>query len=406
MSAPAPPSALFLPQIESLRGFAALAVAYAHCGLILVISGDAPVTIPNALLGRFLLEPLDLIANGRAAVVVFFVVSGLVLALALDRTAPRGVMRSVPGFFLRRVLRLYPAHIVALLLFVPLASATVYRLPVLDPALLASPLLAGWFGDHLYPNVDWDLFVRTLSLSANSYNPVVWTLFVELVGALCMPLFAALSRPGRLAIDLPVLATLAGVGVAVQAPGLLAFADIYLPAFYLGCMGRTHGRRWAARLCRRLPHLALVGLCFILLVLPEALVGPEVAHDFVLLGMAGASFGLVSLLAWGSSSWSDRIMLHPWARFLGRISYSFYLWHCLLLLAFIRALLAIVPTSVLLPWDQFIKAGTFSVTALAAMGIGSLSYRWIENPFLALGGSLARGGRSASAARVTDAAAP
>ncbi|MEA3066193.1 MAG: hypothetical protein QOJ27_2654 [Sphingomonadales bacterium] len=406
MTAPAPPSALFLPQIESLRGIAALTVAYAHCGLILVLSGDGPVTVPNAFLGRFLLEPLDLVANARAAVVVFFVVSGLVLALALDRTVPRGRIRAVPAFLARRALRLYPAHIAALLLFVPLASATVYRLPVLDPSRLASPLLDGWFSARLYPEIDWNLFARTLALAANSYNPVVWTLFVELVGALCLPVFAALSRPGRLAIDLPALAILAGLGVAVDAPGLLAFADIYLPAFYLGCMARTHGRRWAAAARRRLPYGALLGLCFVLLVLPEAKVGPQVAHDFILLGMALASFGLVSLLAWGTSPATERVMLHPWARFLGRVSYSFYLWHSLLLLAFVRILLAILPTSFLVPWDQFIKAATFAVTTLATLAVASLSYRWIERPFLALGRNLTGRRLPAATARAEEATAP
>jgi peptidoglycan/LPS O-acetylase OafA/YrhL len=406
MTAPAPPSALFLPQIESLRGLAALTVAYAHCGIILVLSGDGPSSFPNAMLARFLLEPLDLLANARAAVVIFFVVSGLVLALALDRTAPSGAIRAVPAFLSRRALRLYPAHIAALLLYVPLASVTVHRLPVLDPSRLASPLLEGWFNPRLYPDIDWDLFARTLALAANSYNPVVWTLFVELVGALCLPLFAALSRPGRLAIDLPALALLAGIGLWVDAPGLLAFADIYLPAFYLGCMARTHGRRWVTASRRRLPYSALLGLGFVLLVLPEALVGPDVAHNAVLLGMAVASFGLVSLLAWGTSPATERVMLHPWARFLGRVSYSFYLWHSLLLLAFARILLAVLPTSVFVPWDQFIKAATFAVTALAALAVASLSYGWIERPFLALGRNLGSARMPSSTIRAEEAAAP
>ncbi|MEA3052276.1 MAG: hypothetical protein QOG72_1179 [Sphingomonadales bacterium] len=405
MTAPASPSALFLPQIESLRGIAALTVAYAHCGIILVMSGDGPVTVPNALLGRFLLEPLDLAANARAAVVVFFVVSGLVLALALDRTAPGGAIRAVPPFLARRALRLYPAHIAALLLYVPLVSATLSGLPILDPSRLASPLLAGWFSAQLYP-VNWDLFARTLALAANTYNPVVWTLFVELVGALCLPLFAALSRPGRLAIDLPALAVLAGFGLFVKAPGLLAFADIYLPAFYLGCMARTHGRRWATAARGRLPYSVLLALAFVLLVLPEALVGPETAHDLVLLGMAAASFGLVSLLAWGTSPATERVMLHPAARFLGQVSYSFYLWHSLMLLALARILLAVLPTSVLVPWDQFIKAATFAVTALAALAIASLSYRWIERPFLALGRNLGSGGMRYATIRAEEASAP
>jgi peptidoglycan/LPS O-acetylase OafA/YrhL len=406
MTAPAPPSALFLPQIESLRGLAALTVAYAHCGIILVLSGGGRSTVPNAVLGRFVLQPLDLVANARAAVVVFFVVSGLVLALALDRIAPRGTIRAVPAFLARRALRLYPAHIAALFLYVPLASVTIYQLPVLDPSRLASPLLEGWFSSRLYPDVDWGMFARTLALTANTYNPVVWTLFVELVGALCLPLFAALSRPGRLAVDLPVLAVLAGFGLLFEAPGLLAFADIYLPAFYLGCMARTHGRRWTTGARRRLPYAALLALGFVLLVLPEALVGPTVAHDAVLLGMAGASFGLVSLLAWGTSPVTERVMLHPWTRFLGRISYSFYLWHCLMLLAFARILLAVLPTSLLVPWDQFFKAATFAVTALASLAVGSLSYRWIERPFVALGRNLGSARMPWSTIRVEEASAP
>src|SRR5687768_4585290 len=81
----------FLPQIESLRGYAALCVAL---GLCLVALTFAPLA-PHARTMPDLIAAYPVVFNGRAAVLVFCVISGFVLSLGLDGAAAH---RSVPDY--------------------------------------------------------------------------------------------------------------------------------------------------------------------------------------------------------------------------------------------------------------------------------------------------------------------
>lgn len=383
----------FLPQIESLRGFAALSVAFAHCGIVLLMYDGTIAPNRANLAAAWLLLPFDYLLNARAAVVLFFVISGLVLAMALDELPAHRSLARLGGFLGRRMLRLYPAHIAALCLFVPLAGLTIFRIPIHDPGGIegVGASLEYWAGRSVYGSLDAGAFLGSAALLSNYYNPPIWTLQVELIGALFLPFFAALSRAGRLAPDLAAVVLVFAIGAWVDSRIGYPTLFVYLPAFYLGCMVRTHGRRLAALAGRhaRAPA-ALVGAALLLLVVPEALVGPFYAHRFILLSMAVASFAIVSALAWSSSRALAAILLNPAARWAGRVSYSFYLWHALIMFVVVRLELAMLPGALFGRWDQVLRGLTFLVSTGIALGIAGLSYRWIERPFIALGRRLGR----------------
>ena len=377
----------FLPQIESLRGFAALSVAFAHCGMVPHLYEQAS---PNAINSAFalLFIPFDYLINARAAVIVFFVVSGLVLALSLDKKPAHRSLSGFGGFLGRRMLRLYPAHLAALLLFVPLAGLTIFQIPIHGPARIEvpGPTLIHWAGRAVYGDFQSYQFVATAALWSNWYNPPVWTLAIELLAALCLPFFALWSRAGRLGPDLAIVIVLFGAGVWLDSAPRLPVLFIYLPAFYLGCMVRTHGPRLAAAAGERAggPAILLAG-SLLLLVGPEAILGPSTAHQLVVMAMAVAAFGVVAAVAWTSGAILKAILLNPAARTLGRLSYSFYLWHALVMFALVRLELAIVPEAAFARWDHVLKALTFLASTGIAVAIAALSYRWIERPFIALG---------------------
>ena len=383
----------FLPKLESVRGIAALCVAYSHCGIVLIFAGRAAHSPAYDLAAAAIRRPLGWFANGEAAVIVFFVLSGLVLSLTLDRAVTTLSPRAFVDFIRRRVLRIYPAHIAALLLFLPLAYFVIYRIPMLDPAGVQAEALGGhrWVDDTVYAHINRRELVKSALLLSNHYNPVTWTLLVELAGSLCLPFFAAWSRPGRWRRDVAALALLCA-GAAITAwyrrPDL---ATLYLPAFYLGCMARTHGRRLAALFAQRRYGVGAGILLFLLLLLgPWADRAPMDVLFAMVLGMSAAAFGLVSLIAWGESAAASRLLLHPWMRTAGRLSYSFYLWHDLLLYAFARLLFAAVPPQVLAEWSLTVLAVTYGVTVALSLAVAALSYRWVERPFITLGRRLGR----------------
>ena len=85
----------YLPRLEALRGIAAMMVAAGHSWMVFEMVGwQAPVKFVCLTLG-----------NGRAAVTMFFVLSGLVLGLALRRMSGPPV-RELIRYGLRRVLRM------------------------------------------------------------------------------------------------------------------------------------------------------------------------------------------------------------------------------------------------------------------------------------------------------------
>jgi peptidoglycan/LPS O-acetylase OafA/YrhL len=377
----------FLSQIESLRGFAALSVAYAHCAIVLLpYLGMFERDPATALAGAYALQPIELIANARAAVILFFVISGLVLSLALDKARPASWLSGFGAFVGRRALRLYPAHLVSLLLFVPVAGLTIFQLPIPEAARLDTPAtgLIFWSGSGIYGDLILSEFLGTLALASYTYNPVVWTLQIELLAAFCLPAFALLSRPGRLGADLAALfaLTIACALLDWAIHPVIVFS--YLPAFYLGCMARTHGRRLVAAAGDK-GFAALLAGGFALLVIPEIIVGVGHARIAIILEMALGAFALVSALAWGGTRISDRILLHPAARSLGRVSYSFYLWHSLLLFAIVRLELASIAPETFARFDRALALATFLVSAGATWAVASLSYRWVERPFIRLG---------------------
>jgi peptidoglycan/LPS O-acetylase OafA/YrhL len=387
----------FLPRLESVRGLAALAVAYCHCGITLIFAARAEHGEAYRRFSAALLRPLGWLANGEAAVIVFFVLSGLVLSLTLDRRPAHRSPALYLDFVRRRVLRIYPAHLAALIVFVPLAYFVIYRVPMLDPAAVhgAADASGRWVDDSVYGHINRRELVKSALLVSNFYNPVTWTLQVELLGSLCLPVFAAWSRSGRWTIDFAVLALLCA-GAAITAgcdrPDL---ASLYLPAFYLGCMARTHGRRLAA-VAGRHPRGTGIGILLFL----ALLLGPfaERAPKGLLLlpldlSMSAAAFGLVSLIAWGESRAASGLLLHPAMRLTGRLSYSFYLWHWLLLYSFARLVFAVAPPPLLAEWNLTVLALTFGLTVAAALAVASLSYRWVERPFIELGRRLGRGPR-------------
>ena len=382
----------FLPQVESLRGFAALAVAYCHCGIPLIFGPNPQAGAIEHAFKDWVLRPLGWATNGEAAVVTFFVISGLVLGLALDARPAHRAPGAYAAFGLKRVFRLYPAHLAALALFVPLAALTVFRVPVLDPARLAaiSTGLKPWIDGTVYAHPSLIGMVKTGALYNNVYNPVTWTLQVEILACLFLPFFAALSRSGKWWIDAAVLALLVAAAVALNSRARPDLIPLYLPAFYAGCMVRTHGRRFAALLgrVRGGQGLGFVA-CFLLLVGPAAALTPDQARLATVLDMAVAGFGLVSIAAWGASPVLSRLMLNPVSRAMGRLSYSFYLWHDLTLFAFTRLLFAAVLPATLARWELLVLLGTVLVTMPVSFAIAALSYRWIERPFIAFGRYLA-----------------
>ena len=277
---------------------------------------------------------------GQAAVDIFFVLSGFILAQVYGEIH----FEQAPRFWLRRICRVYPLHLSVM--------------AVLALSVLAANALRGSAHPH-----DWrDFVVVTLLLNpflqdGSTWSPQSWSVGVEL---LCYAMFPLTMRlMGRL----PGLLC-AGVVVALALAEALVLHgyDAGSSAVLRGLVGFHLG----AALCLLLPHLpvrpapaaALAGVVGIALGIGAASQTAIVLAAAVTIVSLAPARGLVaSALSRGPLVW------------LGRVSFSIYLLHAQLQVALNRAL------------SQFI--GPWALTALFVailIPLSEATYRFIEQP--------------------------
>ena len=166
---------LRIAELDSIRGIAALMVVFVHC------LACYKQNIFNYDGINFIHLVLTFI-SGRAPVILFFVLSGFVLAIKFsqaDFSAPKLI-----SFYLRRLLRLIPAAYSGLLFAILIFS--LLRL-ISDGYFFNDFITNPLIFNAKFINLKSDLLFTT-----NYINPVYWSLHVELIGGLLFPLFSIL----------------------------------------------------------------------------------------------------------------------------------------------------------------------------------------------------------------------
>ncbi len=308
-------------------------------------------------------------AGGYIGVDIFFVISGyLITGLILRAQEHDGF--SLVDFYDRRIRRILPA------LAATLIAATVAALFILLPDELDD------FGKNLAASVlfvanivDW-LRAATYFAPDAGVNPLlhVWSLSVEEQFYLLWPLL--LIALVRLRRALPLM--IGGLAIASLAMALFyARADPNV-AFYLlptrawqllaGAVLAT-GRLAPPRDPIVRNAVALGGL---MLIIAAALLPGDEAH-YHLLNALGAVLGTAAILyaADGGGNVVSTVLATPVPVFIGRISYSLYLWHWP----------ALVFTRLYL--DRSLTAFETGAVLVAVFALSVLSWKFIEQPFRA-----------------------
>jgi peptidoglycan/LPS O-acetylase OafA/YrhL len=376
-------------ELDSLRGLAAITVMFHHFVLVLPafalpFGGDMPLMI------RLLhYSPLGIFVAGRAAVIFFFVLSGFVLALPFlkpENSPTAGV------FIIKRICRIYPPYLVALLVAV-LLNLFCYRGGTVE--------LSSWFNQFWQPQIDWKDVVQQAflinSFNVDRFNPVIWSLVIEMRLSLLFPLlvFCAVRFGWKLNLFGGLLCCLVGwTAQFLKHRGVFHFQTNYFDTlnyvlmFVVGIQLALHREKLKQgfRQQRRL----LKCLVFFLAVLAytngfwtaqlsrsplvQQWIGTQITVD-VLTTVAVACF-IVMALASGKIS---AVLLWPPFHYLGKISYSFYLYHAVILVAVLQLFHAVMP----LAWIFVLVSGLTFVLA-------ALSYQWVETSSIQLGRLLTR----------------
>jgi peptidoglycan/LPS O-acetylase OafA/YrhL len=347
----------FHPELESLRGLAALSVAGFHISQSPALIGGGPVLLrdmPSAAM-----DVLKILFQGQPAVVFFFVLSGFVLTASLQN-ASRPVSGIAMPFVVARLFRIYPAWIFAILVFVG-----VYWLS----------------GKTLGPEPTVSETVSNLLLLSVSMDGVGWSIQTELLAIPVMLLafhWIAAGKIVRIFVIASVLAVLTNpMKLILPLEGGEPRA-IFLYCFLFGAL--TH-----VLLPRADPRRAN-GIFCLGVVLYFAGVALFARHfNFRDAWVTIASCLMIAGGALGLRGWLTVFRDNTVLRFLGRVSYSFYLLHPLTLMIFWQmpqalgaALRAGCP-----PWLALLTM-LFVSTAIA-LPLAALSYRFVEKPFIRIG---------------------
>jgi peptidoglycan/LPS O-acetylase OafA/YrhL len=358
-------SAPFFGCLESVRGIAAFSVAIYHCTTPIRIDGEtvwAKSFWELHGLDAIALRSIIALFSGSAAVSMFFVLSGMVLQISLRKTQPLGVFEAW-GFFVKRFFRIYP----------PLFINILFMAAVLW-LIYATIMPKGSFPPSVRDVLD-NLLLRHFVV-----NDPSWTLAIEIAAVPCILIAHCASRIlGAKALWSLTIGAIAISFLCTYSNGFFDFAF----EFFLGMLVAELGTlRWVR------PFGCLIAFFVICLARPViGIASNTMVHWTVLLEGLGSGY-IISGLAFGDAFWLHRVLDMRPLRALGKRSYSFYLFNPIALFVTLQAILVPLELSSKLPPLMFAGlCSTFSV--VLTLPLCFLSFRWVEQPAIAIGNRLA-----------------
>lgn len=305
----------------------------------------------------------DLLPLGYLGVDVFFVISGFVIAGAISGRTEKGFGAFLTAFYARRLKRLLPA----LVLCVIVSALLISFFSPLPGGYLKTGLFALFGLSNLWlHHQSSDYFADSMALNPFTHT---WSLGVEEQFYLLFPvlMWVGMRKVGlrRMALALAVLSALSFLAwswMAAQDP----MAAFYLPVFRGWELGlgavlylmNLETKGWMAR------HASVLKLAGVVLVVTVMTGLAPISRDAALVSVVVLTGGLLALT--GPEAASLRFLSSAPAVYLGRTSYSLYLWHW--------------PVMVLMIWTIGFGGPTVWLALGLTLGLAHLSYTYIEQP--------------------------
>lgn len=372
-----------IPEITGMRGYASQGVILFHFFVTASILRSLSFS--------------SIVLSWDAGVDFFFVLSGFLLSIPFLASRSYGRTRSgLKEYYLKRVFRILPVYYLSLVIVVIF-------------------LTHGVTFEQIIANI---FFAQNFSPSTfNSINGVNWTLAIEEIFYATLPLFSYFFIGKRWIYSLPVFAAISILyrynvfSMYHTQPGVLEFYMWQYPSFIFNYAIGTTLANWYLRRNGVLPPLArwrkisgslkyrfpiletfpsylpMLG-SILLLIATQYWIGSTYGFINNVYPLPGLLFApeygalLYFTLTSPASSILRRIFTNRPTLFAGKISYSVYLWHLPILLTLY---------AMKLPLPVWIIS-TYAVVMLVA----TLTYLFVEKPFLKLRNKILYGSASAS----------
>jgi peptidoglycan/LPS O-acetylase OafA/YrhL len=299
-------------ELDSMRGIAAIIVVFGHYLDMFWMHLDKSAGFWRPLLYVGL--------SGHESVMYFFVLSGFVLSLPYLS----GKAQPYPLFLWRRTLRIYGPYIGSLML------------ALIGCALWGGRTITTGWRPETWSSITLPTVIQHILLLGNydygRYNVVIWSLVYEMRISIIFPFVFFLTNKLKLSHTLLIMAFLLLIGVRGEGHPYLITCE-YIAVFMVGILLAKH----LAGISPFYKELSLPGklfwvvatVFFYFLGHRIILIGPlwHLGDMPIVIGSAGfIIIGLNSLTA-------QRALLSRVPLFLGRVSYSLYLVHGVVLFA-------------------------------------------------------------------------
>lgn len=329
----------YRPEIDGLRAVAVIPVVLFHAGF-------------------------EVFSGGFVGVDVFFVISGYLITTILLGDLDRGDF-SILKFYERRARRILPALFVVILFCLPFARAWMLPSQVADfaqslvaVALFASNILFWWESGYFDTAAEEKPLLHTWSLSVEEQFYVLFPVFLFLIWRL---------GPKKIFWTMAVICALSlatsEIGWRYKPEANFYFAPTRAWELLSGAMAAMIIRRRGVRRSDPAALAGLLAILFSIFVYDDTVPFPSLYALPTVIGT------LLLILHGTPDTLTGRLLSLKPVLWIGLISYSVYLWHQPLL-AFARIRYVGEPPPALM-----------GSLALLSIGIGYLSWRFVEQPF-------------------------
>lgn len=308
---------------------------------------------------------IALLGRGYYGVELFFAISGFLIVTLLLREKEIGGTISLPKFYLRRTLRIFPLFYTVLLTYVVLVyfleRPTPYGMAFFDHLPYFATYTSNWFVSLAEGR---NIFYYAWSLATEEQFYLVWP-WVErflkgrgaVITMLCVIVLDEVVQAGFLSFLTPLGSLPYRIISSIATPicvGVLLAHLLHNPKGF-GVARRIFGHRWSS---------------IVAFVIAAIVVGTPLHESTMLIGSAMAL--LVATCVIREDHYLAGILGSKPFRHIGMVSYGMYLWHMLAIHAFVLPLHLGSPVLV------------FVLSLLATVGVATLSFKYYESRFLRL----------------------
>ena len=372
-------------ELDSLRGLAALAVMVGHFLMVFtpIVQNTSGLGFLEYPLNLLKYTPLHAVWGGHEAVIMFFLLSGFVLSLPFFHNR----QQTYAKYVIKRICRIYIPFLVALFIAIMMREA-VYVSKLTD--------LTSYYNNLWVIPPDSSSIIHHLLFVGNynttRYDPILWTLVHEMRISLLFPFIMFAIVKGGWKIGLPL-----ALALSYGAEVLLANFETrymtnfvvslhYASFFIVGALLAKYQKELKAAFSRLNGWWASLLLVAALCSYSFKWIGySEDFHEMFMphrgdwMTAIGASIFIVAAVS--SVRLSRQLQRKP-LLFLGKISYSLYLYHMIVLLSLIHLLNGELDTPLIV-----------ILAFVASFGAGALSYYFVELPSIRLGKRLTSRGK-------------